>query len=202
MQQPDFAAASVRNAAPILGALRDEVEGAARVLEIGSGTGFHAVYFASELPAVQWQCSDLVENHGIINAAMESAALANVLPPLEFDVRDAEPPRARYDIVYTSNTAHIMDAAAVEQMFRLVPKMLDAGGKFLCYGPFKRGGEFNTPSNEAFDASLRGRGVGMGLRDLDECDRIAAEGQLFRRRTYAMPSNNLFTVWHKGDRLT
>ena len=160
MHQPDFAAASVRNAAPILGALRDEIAGPCRVFEIGSGTGFHSVYFASELPEIQWQCSDLAENHDMIRAAIGSAALDNVLPPLEFDVRDADPPAARFDVVYTSNTTHIMDASAVEKMFRLVPQMLDDGGKFMCYGPFKRGGKFNAPSNEAFDASLRGRDIG------------------------------------------
>lgn len=198
MAGPTYAAASVRNADPILRVLRFELSERGRVFEIGSGTGYHAVHFASALPGIEWQCSDLAENHGLINAAIDDSNAGNVRRPFEFDVRDPADSNTRYDVVYTCNTSHIMDASAVARMFALVPDMLVAGGKLVCYGPFKRSGAFTTESNEAFDAALRARGGGMGLRDLEECDRIAKLGSLNLQRIYAMPNNNLLVIWQRG----
>lgn len=197
MQAPDYAPASVRNAAPILGVLREELDNARHVLEIGSGTGYHAVTFAAAMPQLTWQTSDLDDNHARILAAIEQSGAANVLPPLSLDVRTSGPPASRYDAVYTSNTAHIMSEAAVESMFALLGSCLSDAGRFVCYGPFKRGGRFNTPSNAAFDASLSSRDPSMAIRDLDDCDRFAVAAGLARRRVYAMPTNNLLVIWQR-----
>lgn len=194
MQKP-FAAAPARNAAPILGVLRHELRDCSTVFEIGSGTGQHAVTFAAALAGVTWQTSDLEPSHEGIRAWIADAGTGNVLPPLEFDVLTAALPPRRYDAVFSANTAHIMSYTAVCRMFELVDGMLTDSGVFCLYGPFSRGGAFSTPSNKAFDASLRARNAAMGLRDLDDLEALAASNGMVLARTYAMPANNLLTVW-------
>ncbi len=194
MEKP-YAAAPARNAAPILSVLRHELRGCSTVFEIGSGTGQHAVTFAAALPAVTWQTSDLEPSHDGIRAWISDAGPGNVLPPLEFDVLSAATPATRYDAVFSANTAHIMSYTAVCRMFELVGDMLSETGVFCLYGPFSRGGAFSTRSNEAFDASLRARNAAMGVRDLDDLEALAAQNGLGLARIYAMPANNLLTVW-------
>ncbi len=194
------ASAAERNSAPILAVLRTEFRDRQDILEIGSGGGHHAVSFAMALPHVHWQTSDLDENHAAIRAQIEASGLRNVSPPLALDVRNASTPVQQYDAVYSSNTAHIMSASAVESMLPLVAAALVDDGVFCCYGPFKRDGRFNAPSNEAFDASLRSRDPEMGVRDLTDIDAILARHDMTRQRIYAMPSNNLLVVWQKWKR--
>lgn len=197
MLQPDFAPASVRNSGPILGVLHDELGGCRTLLEIGSGTGHHGVTFAAAMPQLVWQTSDLDENHALIEQAIDDARADNVLRPLSLDVRDAMLLDSHYDAIYTCNTAHIMSFAAVKKMIALVGSLLADGGVFICYGPFKRNGRFNTASNAAFDESLRSRDSEMGIRDLDVIDTLAQSQNLIRQRVYAMPTNNLLIVWQK-----
>ena len=186
-----------RNAAPILEVLQREFRGRSEVLEIGSGTGQHAVTFAAALPALRWQTSDLKENRDGINAWIRFAGLDNVAAPLELDVRSAAVEHERYDAVYSSNTAHIMSIDTVEMMFALVGSALRPGGVFCLYGPFRVAGAFNSRSNADFDASLRLRDRDMGIRDIEELDGFAAAAGLRRRRFYAVPSNNHVVVWVK-----
>jgi SAM-dependent methyltransferase len=190
-----FAEYAARNTRPILEVLQRELRESREVLEIGSGTGQHAVAFASAMPQLAWQTSDLVENHDGINAWLENASLENVHPPLELDVRDALPAPASFDAVYSANTAHIMSIAAVRRMFSLVADVLRADGVFCLYGPFRVGSIFNAASNEAFDRSLRERSAEMGIRDIETLDEFGIAGGLHRQRLYAMPSNNYVAVW-------
>jgi cyclopropane fatty-acyl-phospholipid synthase-like methyltransferase len=194
MEKP-YAPAPARNAAPILGVLRHELRDCSTVFEIGSGTGQHAVTFAAALPGVTWQTSDLEPSHDGIRAWIADTGAANVRPPLQFDVLSAVPPSSRYDAVFSANTAHIMSYAAVCRMFELVGDMAGAPGVFCLYGPFSRGGQFSTQSNAAFDATLRTRNAGMGIRDLDDLEDLAAKNGMKLARVYAMPANNLLTVW-------
>lgn len=189
------AAAAVRNAAPILGVLRHELRNCSTLFEIGSGTGQHAVAFAAELRHVLWQTSDLEQSHPGIRAWIAEAGLDNVLPPIGFDVLTSEKTGHKYDAVFSANTAHIMSYAAVCRMFERVGDMLSEPGLFCLYGPFSRGGAFSTPSNEAFDASLRARNAAMGIRDLDDLQVLGSENGLQLARVYAMPANNLLAVW-------
>ena len=191
------APACERNRQPILDVLRGELDGRSRVLEIGSGTGQHAVFFAAELPQVAWQTSDRPENHENIRAWLEHSGSDNVLPPLSLDVETFEPGGLRFDAVFSANTAHIMPMAAVRRMFGLAGGMLEAGGVFCLYGPFNFGGRFSSVSNAAFDASLRQRDAGMGIRDIGELDDFAAAAGLVRVRLYAMPANNHLAIWRK-----
>ncbi len=197
MPEKPFAEYAARNAAPILEVLRREFRDHSHVLEIGSGTGQHAVVFGAELPRLRWQTSDLDENHEGIMAWLQSAGLDNVEVPLSVDVRSATLDASTYDAAFSSNTAHIMDIDAVEKMFRLVGSALQPGGVFCLYGPFRVGGRFNTSSNEAFDENLRHRDPVMGIRDLEQLDEFASSAGMSRQRLYAVPSNNYVAVWQK-----
>ena len=194
-----YASASARNAAPILGVLRHELRDRSALFEIGSGTGQHAVTFAAALPGLTWQTSDLEQSHDGIRAWIEESGLDNVLPPVHFDVLTAGAASGEYDAVFSANTAHIMSYAAVQRMFELAGTMLRSGGVFCLYGPFSRGGQFSTASNEAFDASLRARNSAMGIRDLDDLEGLAGRNRMQLARTYAMPANNLLLIWSREE---
>lgn len=195
MTAPISAPAAVRNCAAIAGVLQYEMMECTDVLEIGSGCGHHAVTFAAAMPSLNWHTSDLEENHESINAQITAAGLENVRSPRLLDVRTASAGKRCYDAVYSCNTAHIMSMAAVQRMLALIGEVLDGGGVFCYYGPMTRSGRFNTPSNAAFDASLRARDPLMGIRDLDDFDAELAAAGLRRLRIYAMPANNLLIVW-------
>jgi len=196
MHDRPYAESAQRNADPILEILRQEFRDSSDVLEIGSGTGQHAIRFASELDHLQWQTSDLDENHAGIRAWVADARLPNVRAPISLDVTTAEV-SSLFDAVYSSNTAHIMSFDAVVKMFELVSRILYPEGVFCLYGPFRRFGKFNTESNEQFDANLRSRDPVMGIRDLEVLDELGAKHGLQRTGLYAVPSNNLVAVWQK-----
>ena len=200
MANRHFAAAAQRNSAPILEVLRREFADRKTVLEIGSGTGQHAVTFAEALTHLEWQPSDVAENCPGIQAWLAEAGLHNVLPPLELDVRCDDTGDRRFDAAFSANTAHIMDEDAVESMFAVLGRALLPGAMFCLYGPFRIGGEFNTPSNAAFDASLRSRNPAMGIRDIEALDAFAMMAGMQRTRLYAMPSNNHVVLWRKEEK--
>ncbi|HEX2139380.1 MAG TPA: DUF938 domain-containing protein [Woeseiaceae bacterium] len=186
-----------RNRQPILEVLREEFRDRSCVLEIGSGTGQHAVFFGAALPQLIWQTSDRPDNHESISVWLHHAALENVLPPLALDVETFDPAELSFDAVFSANTAHIMSLDAVRCMFRLVGRVLEADGVFCLYGPFNFEGGFSSDSNAAFDRSLKQRDPAMGIRDLEELDRFGAAAALSRVRLYAMPANNHIAVWQK-----
>ncbi len=197
MSHKPFAASTERNSLPILEVIRREFQHASSVLEIGSGTGQHAVCFGNALHHLDWQTSDLIENHGGINAWLDEARLPNVHKPIELDVLTAEALPQDYDAVFSANTAHIMSYEAVVKMFSLVGEALRENGIFGLYGPFRQRGEFSTQSNADFDRSLRERNREMGIRDLEALDKLGESGGLVRERLYAMPANNCLAVWRK-----
>lgn len=197
MTEIPYSEYAARNTRPILDVLRDEFAAVSSVLEIGSGTGQHAVTMAASMPHLEWQTSDLDDNHAGILARLADAQLANLRAPLSLDVRTAQLDSERFDAVFSANTAHIMSLASVEKMFRLVGEVVPGGGVLCLYGPFRQGGEFNTASNEAFHRSLQSRDPKMGIRDLEELDRFATAAAMQRVRLYAMPANNHLSVWQK-----
>ena len=200
-----FSASSDNNKTPILAALRDVLGDAQRVLELGSGTGQHAVHFGAALPGLHWQTSDLPANHAGIHAWLEEAALPNVAPPLTLDVNrqpwpvDAAGP---FDAAYSANTAHIMDWPSVEAMFAGVSEVfsrLPAGaGVFALYGPFAYHGEHTSQGNRDFDRQLRSGGGGMGIRDIDDITALAVRVGLHLADDLTMPVNNRLLVLKPG----
>ena len=192
------APAAMRNQDPILEVLSEEFRDCKTVLEIGSGTGQHAVFFASKMPWLTWQTSDLQENHDGINAWLEEAGTDNVKSPLDFDVEKPLQTDEKFDAVFSANTAHIMNIGAVESMFRIVATCLVEDGKFCLYGPFNLNGEFTSESNMQFDASLKSQNPVMGIRDIAELDGFAGVNGMQRANLYAMPANNMIVVWTKS----
>lgn len=199
MSNKPYAEYAQRNAQPILEVLRYEFRNCEDVLEIGSGTGQHAIRFAAELEHLQWQTSDLDENHEGIRAWIADSALSNIRAPLLLDVRTDDVPAAAHDAVFSSNTAHIMSFDAVTRMFALVGRTLRDQGVFCLYGPFRRAGKFNTESNAQFDSTLRSRDPEMGIRDLEALDELGLKHGLQRIGLYAVPSNNLVAIWQRAE---
>lgn len=193
-----FSQACENNRGPILDALQALLADCHDVLEIGSGTGQHAVHFGAALPALRWHTSDRAENHAGILAWLEEAALANVVAPLELDVdQPAHWPGRLFDAVYSANTAHIMGWPSVVNMLGGVASLLTPGTPFLLYGPFCRAGRHVSESNQRFDATLRARDPAMGVRDLDALEAAAGQAGLVLADLLALPANNQILVWRR-----
>lgn len=197
MSKP-YAASSDENKEPILSVLREVLAGSRRVLEIGSGTGQHAVHFGLHLAHVVWLPSDLPEHLPGIRLWWEEAALPNVAAPLALDVNEPDWPVAEVDAVFSANTAHIMDWTSVGAMFTGVGRVLREGGVFALYGPFHYGGQPTSASNARFDASLRARNPAMGVRNFEDLDALARAAGMRLQRDYPMPVNNRTLVWEKA----
>lgn len=197
MDSKPFSPSSERNREPILAILRDAFSGCKCVLEIGSGTGQHAVHFAAAMPHLTWQTSDRVENHDGIHAWLADAALPNTLPPLTLDVNQARWPRARFDAVFTANTLHIMGWEEVQTLFRRLPEVLEEDACVAVYGPFNYGGKFTSDSNAAFDQRLKGDDPKRGIRDFEAVDALAKGIGFTLVADHEMPANNRCLVWRR-----
>jgi cyclopropane fatty-acyl-phospholipid synthase-like methyltransferase len=195
MEKPQSPACD-RNRDPILAVLREHFADARRVLEIGSGTGQHAAYFASHLPHVTWQASDREETIPGIRAWLDDAALPNTPAPLALDVM-GNWPEANFDAVFSANTLHIMAWTEVEQLFARLPQVTDPGATLIIYGPFSADGRHSSESNAAFDQSLRSRGAHMGIRDAEAVDALAQGAGFALLADIAMPANNRCRVWQR-----
>lgn len=191
-----------RNREPILGVLVPAFAQCRRVLEIGSGTGQHAVFFAFHAPHLLWQPSDRADYLAAIRARRERSGLANLLPPLQLDVlEDAGwPAAAGFDAAFMANTLHIMSWEMVEACFRRLDRALASSATLLVYGPFKRGGRHTAESNAAFDAELRARDPAMGVRDLESVAALARGIGCAEPEVQAMPANNFCLVFRRGSR--
>jgi cyclopropane fatty-acyl-phospholipid synthase-like methyltransferase len=186
-----------QNREPILAVLRAAFPDRHRVLEIGSGTGQHAVYFGAELPHLLWQTADVRAYHPGIHAWLDEAALPSVLPPLELDVNQTHWHSGRYDAVFSANTLHIMGWPEVVRFFAGVGEVLEPGGVLVVYGPFNYNGQFTSESNARFDAWLKARDPASGVRDFEAVDALARAQGLVLQHDIAMPANNRSLVWQR-----
>jgi SAM-dependent methyltransferase len=194
-----YSEACEENKDPILAVLQHELAGCRTVLEIGSGTGQHAVYFSRHLPHLIWQPSDLEPNHASIDAWRREAALPNLLPPLFLDVSCEDWPTGRVDSVFSANTTHIMAWAAVVAMFGGIGQVLETGGIFCLYGPFNYNRHYTSDSNARFDQWLKQRDPLSGLRNFEDLDELANANGLSLTQDYAMPVNNRLLVWQSSS---
>lgn len=195
--EPPYSAACERNREPILAQLRGAFADRRRVLEIGSGTGQHAVHFAPALPALVWQTSEVAEHLPGIRAQLARAQRPNTPPPLEFDV-DGPWPSGRYDAIYTANTHHIMSWAQVCTLYARLPEIVADDAVLAVYGPFAYGGAQISASNAAFDAQLRARATHMGIRDFEAVDALARGAGFALQADHALPANNRLLVWRRA----
>ncbi|MDE2430435.1 MAG: DUF938 domain-containing protein [Burkholderiales bacterium] len=189
-----FSAACERNSQPIAEQLSRLLANCSTVLEIGSGTGQHAVAFAHAMPHLHWQTSDRLESHASIEAWRAESGLPNIAAPLHLHIGKSAWPDARYDAAFTANTCHIMSWQEVGQMFAGIADALNERGLFCIYGPFNYDRQFTSASNQQFDASLRAQAPHMGLRDIEDIVQLADSVQLQLQEDIAMPANNRLLV--------
>lgn len=194
-----FAPATQRNREPILDVLRQVLPPSGVVLEVASGTGEHAVYFAAALPQLTWQPSDRgAGERASIAAWIAHAGVANVRAPLALDASAATWPVERADAVVSANMIHIAPWEACVGLMRGAAAVLAAGAPLVLYGPFRRNGGHTAPSNEAFDRSLRAQDAAWGVRDLEAVAAVAAAHGFGAPNSYSLPSNNLAVVFFRG----
>jgi SAM-dependent methyltransferase len=192
-----FSEACERNKDPILEVLRPSLADCSRVVEVGAGTGQHAVHFARQLAHLDWQPTDRREYLPGIAARIAVEGTANLCPPVELDVMQSEWPPFTADAVYSANTLHIMSWTEVEAFYRGVGRILGEGGLLAVYGPFRYAGRFTSDSNAAFDRSLRSRDPASGIRDFESVNELAAAQGLALEADRAMPANNQLLVWRR-----
>ena len=176
--------------------LREQFADRRKVLEIGSGTGQHAVYFAAAMPQWRWQCTDRAENLPGIRQWLDEAALPNTPAPLVLDV-SSKWPAGEYDAVFSANTLHIMGWDEVESLFAHLPDVTTKDAKLAIYGPFNYGGRYTSESNATFDEWLQARGAHMRIRDAEAVDALAEVSGFELIDDAAMPANNRLRVWQR-----
>lgn len=196
MNEKRYSPSCENNRLPIIEQLKRLLCDSRSLLEIGSGTGQHAVYFAPELPQLTWQTSDVTENHPSINAWVSELAANNTKLPVAFRIGVDPWPVGSFDAIYSANTAHIMQKTEVETMMSLIAEKLPPGGIFCQYGPFTESGEFSSESNMSFHRRLVSQGYG-GYRDIDELQSWVVDQGLILMEKINMPANNLMLVWNK-----
>ncbi len=205
MTQQSWSEACERNRDPILGVLQGVLQNRNRVLEIGSGTGQHAVYFAAALPHLRWQASDHPDYLPGIAERLAEASLPNAPPPWPLQaVLEPVPglaplPEAPldFDAVFSANTLHIMSWAHVEAFFAGLPAVMADDAVLCVYGPFNYGGDYTSESNRQFDGWLKARDPDSGIRDAEAVDALAAAQGLRLIEDVAMPANNRLRVWSR-----
>lgn len=192
-----FSQACENNKQPILAILQRVFGDAKQVLEIGSGTGQHAVHFARHMPWLYWQTSDLEENHAGIKAWIQDAAPDNIGQPIALDVSRTKWPHQKVDAVFSANTLHIMSWPEVETFFQKLPAILPPHASLAIYGPFNYKGQYTSDSNRQFDAWLKARAPHRAIRDIEAVDQLAQNSGLEWVEDNPMPANNRLLVWRR-----
>ena len=192
-----YASSCDQNKEPILAVLSEVLADSKDVLEVGTGTGQHAIFFAEKLPHLTWQCSDQTQYHEGIHQWLAEADLPNVLPPIALNVSTDTWPSTLYDALYSANVTHIMHWDNVVDLFTQGAKCLKPQGKFVSYGPFNYGGRYTSQGNQQFDQHLKSGDPLSGIRDFDDLQELASENGLKLINDYEMPANNRILVWQK-----
>lgn len=202
LSEKPFSQACENNKGPILSVLERVFSDCESVLEVGSGTGQHAVHFAPRLPHLVWQTSDLAHNHAGINAWLEDYPADNLLPPVVFDADHPPCLSKPVDAIYTANTCHIMAWSSVVNLFAAMKTLLSSDGILAIYGPFNYNGQFTSDSNARFDQWLKQRAQHQGIRDFEAVNNLAQHIGLELVEDNAMPANNRLLIWRRSEAAT
>lgn len=193
-----FSPAADRNKEPILNVLKEYISIKGRLLEIGSGTGQHAVYFAQNLPQIEWMTTDKLENHPVIKQYIEQSQLKNLKGPKKLVVGiDDFPSHKPYDYVFSANTLHIMSWKEDKTLFKLLGKRLIEGSLVFFYGPFNYNNEYTSQSNQDFDQSLKTRDPKSGIRNFEDVVKVMEKSEFKLLKDHEMPANNRLLVFQK-----
>lgn len=203
MNKP-FSQACENNKNAILSILKKELSHAKHTLEIGSGSGQHAVYFAKNLPQLQWQTSDLAINHQGINTwideAINNESVTNIRRPIALDLNADWPVKPQsIDSIFTANTLHIISWPLVKAFFDGITTYLQDKGTLCIYGPFNYNGQFTSDSNASFDIWLKDRSIDSGIRNFEDIVELAQSAKLTLLQDYEMPANNRLLIFKKDD---
>lgn len=196
MNKP-YAQACDRNRDPILSVLKSLLRGPGSVLEIGSGTGQHAVHFAEHLPHLKWNCTDLSQNLPGVKQWVREAGLANLALPFELDVSSVDWEALEFDYVFSANAVHIMSWEHVKDFIIGAGRALPVSGLFILYGPFNYQGEYTSDSNRTFDVWLKDRDPLSGIRNFEDLEQLANSVGLEFSENFSMPANNEILCWQK-----
>ena len=192
-----YSVACDNNRQPILEIIEVLFADCKEILEIGSGTGQHAVYFAEKLSHLIWHSSDLQENHAGIELWLNEAKLPNTPPPLKLDVTRAHWPELKVEAVFCANTIHIIGWDSVKAMIAGAGKLLPDNGLLVLYGPFNYNKAYTSESNARFDIWLKQRDPESGIRNFEDVALLANAADLYLQHDYAMPANNRLLCWVK-----
>ncbi|MEE3110280.1 MAG: DUF938 domain-containing protein, partial [Pseudomonadota bacterium] len=184
-----YSSAAEKNKGPILEALRERLPLRAHVLEVGSGSGQHALHFTEALPKLRWQPTERHDGLTALAANLAGVGRATILPPLALDLVSGPWPAGPFDAVYAANVMHIVSVPLGEALLRGAASVLREGGQLLLYGPYKFGGTFTTESNAEFDRWLKAQDPASGVREFEAVARVAETAGLELGDNRAMPSN-------------
>jgi SAM-dependent methyltransferase len=188
-----------RNKEPILQVLRRVLPEAGLLLEIGSGTGQHAVHFATAMPGVVWQPSEVAAQMPGLRRRIFNEGPSNLRAPIVIDVTVAPWDVRKVDGIFTANTLHIMHWPQVEALFAGLPAIARPGAVLAVYGPFRYAGEYTSPSNQSFDRMLLARDPQSGIRDFEAVNALARGAGFELVADHRMPANNQTLVWKRAD---
>jgi cyclopropane fatty-acyl-phospholipid synthase-like methyltransferase len=192
----EFSTACERNKKPILSVLKEVItKDNKRVLEIGSGSAEHAVYFAQNLKDIVWTTSDMASGHAKIIETLNEAKLSNLRGPLAFEIGKNDFPKYSYDIVFTANTFHIMSWKQCKKLMKILGHHLREGSQIIIYGPFNYEGKFTSEGNALFDRSLKEQNLERGIRSFEDVNKNMTKNGFVLFKDYEMPANNRMLVF-------
>ena len=200
INQKPFSESCVQNQEPILEVLLPLLKDKERLLEIGSGTGQHAVFFAKHMPDLIWQTSDQNIYHDGIKLWLDEAGLDNTRPPLSINVSTDQWPEKTYDTIFSANAVHIMSWENVVDYFKHACSLLESQGYFVLYGPFNYNGEYTSESNARFDQWLKNNDPKSCIKDFEKLNDLAEEGEMKFVDDIVMPANNRILIWQKQSK--
>ena len=197
MEKP-YSPACERNSGPILEVMKQYItRNDQRLLEIGSGTGQHAVYLAPEFPFLEWHPTDVSANLNGMKLWFKEAGIKNIQMPVRVEIGKDDFPKLKFDIIFTANTFHIMHWKECKTLMKQMGHRLREGSRVMIYGPFKYGGEFTSPSNEEFDKSLKERDPLSGIRSFEDVNNSMAKNGFELLNDFDMPANNQMLVYSR-----
>lgn len=194
-----FSQAAENNKAPIADILAKHLKYGSTVLEIGSGSGQHAIHMASEFPTITWLPSERAEVLTILRANLERYGANNIHQPLALDLTDFAWSGDAVDVVYAANIMHIVSEDLGKRLIHLAADALPPGGLLMLYGPYKYNQAFTTESNAAFDQWLKARDSASGIRDYETVTVTAQDAGFIPTFDYAMPANNQILIFERSD---
>ena len=199
LDKTPFCAPTDRNKDFILPILKEHLRANDQVLEIGSGTGQHAVFFAENMPEIVWQPTELMGKVSWVEDRRSQASLKNIKETLVLGVSENsfQSLSLKYNAIFTANTLHIMSWRENLWLFEQTASVLESKGLFIVYGPFRFEGKYSSEGDQRFDTHLRGEDAKMGIRDFEEVQKALKSNGIEFLQKYGMPANNFTLVFQK-----